>query len=316
MKKINPVVRKLPLIAVVGPTGIGKSRLGILLAREFRGEIVNADSRQVYRLMEIGTAKPTPSDKASAPHHLFDIIYPDQEFNLAQYRKTALDTIKDIHNRCSIPVLVGGSGQYVWAILEGWTVPRVPPNPALRKRLENEAFENGTDGLYRRLEETDPVAAQKIDKRNVRRIIRALEITIASGKPLSSLRKKKTPEYNTIIIGLTAPREDLYRRIDERVDDMIRRGFKNEVQQLIDGGYNLNLPSMSSIGYKQIGCMLRGELKEEEAVRKIKNASHRFARHQYAWFKLEDKRIHWFDISAEYESMVVKTVSDWLYCTE
>jgi tRNA dimethylallyltransferase len=303
----------LPLIAIVGPTGVGKSRLGILLAQKFRGEIVNADSRQVYRLMDIGTAKPTLREMALVPHHIFDIIYPDGEFSLAQYRELALKTIDEIHKRGLIPLLVGGSGQYIWAILEGWTIPRIPPDQALRKQLENEALEKGIDGLYQRLQDIDPAAAERIDKRNIRRVIRALEITLISGKPVSSLRIKTIPEYDTLVIGLTAPREELYRRIDKRVDEMISAGLMDETKNLMAGGYDFNLPSMSSIGYKQMGSIIKGEVDEDEAIRQFKNANHRFVRHQYAWFKLDDQRIHWFDVSADFEPEAVKLVSSWLY---
>jgi tRNA dimethylallyltransferase len=283
------------------------------LAQKFRGEIVNADSRQVYRLMDIGTAKPTLRDMALAPHHLFDIIFPDEEFSLAQYREMALKTISDIHSRGAVPFLIGGSGQYIWAMLEGWTIPRIPPDPALRQQLENEALEKGIDGLYQRLQELDPAAAGKIDKRNVRRVIRALEVSLVSGQPVSSLRIKQVPEYDTLIIGLTAPREELYRRIDARVDEMIEAGLMAETQKLMDKGYGFNLPSLSSIGYQQMGSVLKGEADRDEAISQFKNANHRFVRHQYAWFKLGDPRIHWFDVCADFESAAVELVSNWLH---
>jgi tRNA dimethylallyltransferase len=300
------------LIAIVGPTGVGKSRLGIQLAQVFKGEIVNADSRQVYRLMDIGTAKPTVKEMASVPHHLFDIINPDQDFSLAQYLEMVANTITAIQQRNRIPILVGGSGQYIWATLEGWTVPRVPPDHELRKKMELEASEQGIDDLYQRLQEIDPAAAQKIDKRNIRRVIRALEVSVLTGRPVSSLQVKKAPDYNSVIIGLTAGRQELYHRIDDRVDEMIQRGLIPEVNNILAAGYNLSLPSMSSIGYKQIGSMLRGEIEPEEAIKQIKTASHRFVRHQYAWFKLDDRRIQWFDVAGNYESEALELVSNWL----
>jgi tRNA dimethylallyltransferase len=262
--------------------------------------------------MDIGTAKPSQADMSSVPHHLFDIINPNEDFSLAQYLELAQKTIMDIHQRGSIPLLVGGSGQYIWAVLEGWTIPRVPPDNELRRQLEAEALERGIDGLYQRLIDIDPAAAEKIDKRNIRRVIRALEISLISGKPASSLRIKLPPEYETLIIGLTAPREELYRRIDKRVDDMIRDGLMTETEKLISGGYDFNLPSMSSIGYKQMGSVLRGEVAEEEAVKQFKNSNHRFVRHQYAWFKPDDARIHWFDVSVDFENDVMELVSNWL----
>jgi tRNA dimethylallyltransferase len=286
--------------------------LGILLAQKFKGEIVNADSRQVYRLMNIGTAKPTVREMASTPHHLFDIINPDQDFSLAQYKELASNTIQVIQERNRVPFLVGGSGQYIWAILEGWSIPRIPPDRELRKQMELEASEQGIDGLYRQLQEIDPAAAQKIDRRNIRRVIRALEVSLVAGKPISSLQMKKRPDYSSIIIGLTANREELYHRIDSRVDDMIQCGLVNEIKNLIAEGYTLSLSSMNSIGYKQIGMMLQGEIKEEEAIKQIKTANHRFVRHQYAWFRLDDVRIHWFDVADNFEPEVLELVANLL----
>jgi tRNA dimethylallyltransferase len=289
--------------------------LGLQVARLFRGEIVNADSRQVYRLMDIGTAKPTLQERSAVPHHLFDIIYPDQDFGLAQYQEAVSISLKGIQERNRVPILVGGSGQYVWATLEGWTIPRIPPDRELRQKLELEAFEQGVDGLYRQLQEIDPLAARKIDKRNIRRVVRALEVTLLAGKPISSLQIKNVPDYNIITIGLTAARKELYRRTDCRVDQMMQQGLIAETENLIARGYDFSLPSMSSIGYKQIGMMLRGEISGEEAVKQVKTANHRFVRHQYAWFKLEDKRIHWFDVSGDFTHAVIELVSNWFSAT-
>ena len=181
------------MIAIIGPTGVGKSSLAVRLARLFDGEVVNADSRQVYRYMDIGTAKPTPYELAAVTHHLYNIIDPDEDFSLAQYQELAYKAINEIHSRNKIPFLVGGSGQYVWAVLEGWEIPRVPPNPELRDKLEKIANDSGIDELYRQLQEIDPIAAQKIDKRNIRRVIRALEVSLQAKKPFSELGKKYQP---------------------------------------------------------------------------------------------------------------------------
>ena len=291
---------------------MGKSRLGIRLASLFQGEIVNADSRQVYRLMDIGTAKPSRQEMSSLPHHLFDIIYPDQDFSLAEYQVAAASVISAIQDRNKIPILVGGSGQYVWAVLEGWVIPRVPPDRELRKKLEMEAGEGGIDGLYFKLQEIDPLAAQKIDKRNVRRVIRALEVCLLAGQPFSSLQEKNKPGYSTLVIGLTAARDELYRRTDSRVDQMMQQGLVEETRDLLEKGYGPELPALSSIGYSQIGMMLRAEITREEAVRQIKTANHRFVRHQYAWFKAEDRRIHWFDVGGDFTPAVTELVANWL----
>jgi tRNA dimethylallyltransferase len=286
--------------------------LAIRLGQLFNGEIVNADSRQVYCYMDIGTAKPTLAEINSIPHHLFDIINPDDDFSLAQYQEMADKAVKAIQKRRKIPFLVGGSGQYIWAVLEGWQIPRVPPNPDLRKSLETKANNEGIDALFRQLQELDPAAAQKIDKRNVRRVIRALEVSFQAKAPFSELRRKLPPEYEILILGLTAPREELYRRIDLRADDMIQKGLIGEVEELRRRGYDEKLPSMSSIGYSHIGMMLNGELEREEAIRKFKVDNHRFVRHQYSWFRLTDKRIHWFDICGNMEPEIINLISNFL----
>jgi len=266
------------------------------LALKFNGEIVNADSRQVYHWMDIGTAKPDREDFNLVPHHLFDIIDPDQEFSLAQYQELASQSIQNIHRREKLPFLVGGSGQYVWAVMEGWIIPRVPPDLELRRSLEKKALDQGADVLYAQLSEIDPVAASKIDKRNLRRVIRALEVSLQTQAPFSTLKNKNAPDYQTLIIGLTADRDELYRRTDLRVEEMIRQGLIQETKNLVQKGYSTDLPALSSIGYQQIARMLKGEITQEEAVRQIKVGNHRFIRHQYAWFRLKDQRIHWFDI--------------------
>jgi tRNA dimethylallyltransferase len=300
------------LVAIVGPTGIGKSHLAIRLAQVFHGEIVNADSRQVYQYMDIGTAKPTPKELSLVPHHLIDIIDPDENFSLAQFQALAYQTIKDIHQRRTLPLLVGGSGLYVWAVLEGWKIPAVPPDPELRKRLEEKAATMGADELYQELMELDPAAAQKIDPRNLRRVIRALEVHQKMGVYFSQLQSKESPSFNVLIIGLTADRRELYRRIDLRVDKMIEEGLVAEVEKLLNMGYDFKLPSMSSIGYKQIGLFLRGEMTLAEAIQQIKFETHRFVRHQYAWFRLDDAQIHWFDIASQPDSEIEARLNEFL----
>ncbi len=285
-----------PLVAIVGPTATGKTELSIRLAQEIGGEIVNADSRQVYRYMDIGTAKPTAEDRSKIPHHLLDVVDPDEDFSLAIYQDMAGRAIEDIHRRGRIPVLVGGSGQYVWAILEGWSAPEVPPDPAFREELELKSITEGGDILYRQLQEVDPESAGKIDPRNIRRVIRALEVFRITGKRFSELRTKTPPDFNVRIVGITVERDELYRRIDARVDAMVKHGFIDEVRSLLDRGYSPDLPAMSSLGYREIGGYLKGELSLPEACEQIKFTTHRFARNQYAWFRANDERIRWFDI--------------------
>ncbi|MCX6003804.1 MAG: tRNA (adenosine(37)-N6)-dimethylallyltransferase MiaA [Chloroflexi bacterium] len=296
------------LVAIVGPTGIGKTKLAIQLARRFNGEIVNADSRQIYRHMNIGTAKPTQEELSLIPHHLIDIIEPDREFSLAEYQRLAYNAISDVQTRSKLPFLVGGSGLYVWAVLEGWLVPAVPPDTVYRKTLEQKTSSGGADELYQELKKLDPVAAGKIDPRNVRRVIRALEVSKNAPVPFSKLQKKQPPPFQTLILGLAADRTELYRRADERVDEMVRHGFVGEVQKLLGLDYNLSLPAMSGIGYREIGQYLQGEMTLDEAIYKIKVGTHRFIRHQYAWFRLKDERIKWFDVGKVSEGEMEKVV--------
>ena len=281
------------LVAIVGPTGVGKTWLSLKLAQRFNGEIVNADSRQVYLQMDIGTAKPTKEELALVPHHLIDIINPDEDFSLAQYQKLAYDAINSVQSRGKLPFLVGGTGQYVWAVLEGWVIPQVPPDSEFRHSLEQRAEAGEAAELYAELRDIDQAAAGKIDPRNVRRVIRALEVS--RQKPFSQTARKVPPPFEPLIIGLTLERKELYRRVDARVDEMIARGFVEEVRRLLEMGYSLSLPAMSSIGYREIGQHLTGKMTIEEAVFKIKTGTHRFIRHQYAWFRLKDERIRWWE---------------------
>jgi tRNA dimethylallyltransferase len=297
------------LLAIVGPTGVGKSRLALNLAQAFDGEIVSADSRQVYRYMDIGTAKPSREERALVPHHLIDIVNPDEDFSLAQYQQLAYKAIKGIHQRHKLALLVGGSGLYVWSVLDGWGIPPVAPDPEFRHSLEEKVARVGKDELYQELARVDPVAAQRIDPRNMRRTIRALEVYRGAEVPFSQLQGKTTPPFNTLIIGLTADRAELYRRIDLRVDEMIKRGLVDEVKRLVSRGYDFNLPAMSGIGYKQIGMFLRGELTLAAAMQQIKFETHRLVRHQYSWFRLKDDRIRWFDIQREPDWQIIASLS-------
>jgi tRNA dimethylallyltransferase len=300
------------LIAIVGPTGIGKSRLALHLASVFQGEIVNADSRQVYCYMDIGTAKPTPQELATIPHHLIDIINPDDDFSLAVYQEMANKAIDAIFKRGRLPFLVGGTGLYIRAVIEGWRVPGVSPDPQFRYNIEKRIVDGNIDEIYQELVLADPEAAAKIDRRNVRRVIRALEVRAKTGKAFSKLGRKTSPPFEPFVIGLTVARSELYRNADRRIDDMIERGFVKEVENLLKMGYDFNLPSMSGIGYRQIGQYLRNELTLEAAVQKIKTDTHRFIRHQYAWFRLTDKKIHWFDITQTEDIEIEKAVQEFL----
>jgi len=300
------------LVVIVGPTGIGKSQLALRLAQTYDGEIVSADSRQVYRHMDIGTAKPSPQELSLVPHHLVNIVNPDDDFGLAQYQQLAYKAIKDIQQRNKLALLVGGSGLYIWAVLEGWGIPQVPPDLEYRHNIEEKAARVGTDELYQELMKVDPEAAMRIDRRNVRRIIRALEVYRSTGTPFSQLQHKQAPPFNTFIVGLTTDRAELYRRIDLRVDRMIEQGLVEEVEKLVNMGYNFNLPAMSGIGYKQIGMFLRSELTLASAIEQIKFETHRFVRHQYSWFHLKDDRIQWFDTQGEVELQIATPIAKFI----
>ncbi|HET8945151.1 MAG TPA: tRNA (adenosine(37)-N6)-dimethylallyltransferase MiaA, partial [Dehalococcoidia bacterium] len=274
---------------VAGSTGVGKTALAVLAAGRLPLQVLSADSRQVYRHMDIGTAKPTAEERAAATHHLIDVVDPDEPFSLGTWLDMARAALEDVWNLGRQPILVGGTGQYVWALLEGWRVPRVPPDQALRDELESRP----ADDLLQELRRVDPEAEAFIDPRNVRRVIRALEVQAATGKPFSYWRTKEPPDFEPLILGLHVPRDELYRRIDVRVDAIFAAGFVDEVRRLLAMGYSRDLPSMSGIGYKEVAEHLAGERELASAIESTKTATHRLARHQHAWFKQTDDRIQW-----------------------
>ncbi len=234
------------LAVLIGATASGKSHAAVIIAERFSGEVINADSRLFYRGMEIGTARPPGEMLSKAPHHLISFLKPDQPYNLAQYLQDASQVITDVQSRGNLPVLVGGTGQYVWGLLEGWQVPEIPPDDALRQQLERELEEYGVDALYARLRELDADIAADIDRKNPRRVIRALE-RVSAGVRFRH-RTAINPEYDSIIIGLHVERAELHRRIAERVDHMLAEGWIEEVRALIDSGISFDSPALSAIG--------------------------------------------------------------------
>lgn len=300
------------LVAIVGATATGKSRLGCYLAGQFQGEIVNADSRQIYKYMDIGTAKPGDEDRARVPHHLLDIVNPDESYSVALYQHSATSVINSLQVKNRLPILVGGSGQYIWSVVEGWQIPAVEPDMAFRREMLDRAEEGGTQALFRELQELDPQAASRMDPNNVRRVIRALEIFCKTGKKPSELQVKRGTDYPVLIIGLTAERDNLYKIIDDRVEKMIEIGFVDEVKRLINMGYSSHLPSMSSLGYREIAAYLENSLTLEQAVEKIKFETHRFARSQHAWFRQTDERICWFLVGDDIQDKIHYTIKTFL----
>ena len=276
---------QITLTAIVGPTAVGKTALAVALAQQLGAEIVSADSRQLYRLMDLGTAKPTPAERAAAPHHLLDICDPDEPFSLAAYQELATHAIAAIIARGRPPLLVGGTGQYLAAVLEGWQVPRVAPQPELRASLERAATEHGAAALHARLAAVDPAAAAQIAPSNVRRVVRALEVYSVTGVPISAQQTRQPPPYAIRTLWLTRPREELYARADTRADAMIAAGLADEVAALRQRGYSWALPSMSSLGYIQLRPFLEGEATLAACVERLKFDTHSFIRRQEAWFR-------------------------------
>ncbi len=314
-----------PLIVVLGPTSSGKTETGLRLAKQYNGEIVNADSRQIYREMDIGTGKInieywskgfSPKGLATEmnstiglkpllqysmlniPIHLINIKNPNQKFSLSQYKKLAIKTIKDIHKRGKIPILVGGTGLYISAIVDNLEIPKAAPNKKIRQKLEKHTEKY----LFKKLKKIDLKSAKIIGETNKRKLIRALEVCEITGKPFSSQQIKGEPLFNILQIGIKTDREKLYKKIDERVDEMIRIGLIKETKKL-SKKYSFNLPSMSGIGYFEIGQYLKNKITLDDAVQKIKYRTHQYARRQMTWFK-RDERIEWVENYREAEKFL------------
>ena len=285
------------VLAIVGPTATGKTDLSIKIASEFRAEVINADSRLVYRGMDIGTAKPSDEEMARVPHHLIDLLPPTQSYNLAAYLRDARAVIRDIKARDALPIIVGGSGQYVWALLEGWKVPEIPVDADLRAELEQMLARRGLEHLQGKLMRLDPDAASKIDMQNPRRVVRAIERAIATGDAMAGASKADQPPYNACILGLTAGRDALKSRIATRIDAMLVAGWLDEVRALASMGIGIKTQSMFSIGYREMLRYVNGEIDLDTAKELTIKATMRLIDSQENWFKQSDSRIKWFDIN-------------------
>ncbi len=292
----------IPLVVILGPTAVGKSELAIRLAERLNGEIISADSRLFYRGMDIGTDKPTPEARARVPHHLIDVADPDETWSLGRFQQEARIAIEDVYQRGRLPFLVGGTGQYIRAVVEGWHPPHVEGNIRLRQVLENLAKVRGEPQgaywLHEKLQRIDPIAADRIDPRNLRRTVRALEVILLTGHRFSEQRTQSESPYSLLLIGLRRPRAELYARIDARIEAMFQAGLLEETRRLLEQGYSPELPALSAIGYRECIAVLQGKITLEEAKTLIKRATRRYVRHQTNWFKESDPRIHWLEAGA------------------
>ena len=297
------------LLAIVGPTAVGKTELAMRVADHVDVEIVGADSRQVYRHMDIGTAKPTSQQVSAVPHHLVDIIDPDDEFSLGTFLYLSKKAILNINRAGKCPLLVGGTGQYVMALIQNWNVPPVPPDPDLRRELDKILHSQGIDDLLSHLRSLDPDALERVDANNPRRVIRAIEVAAAGGSAQSAPRRMD-PWFDSAVIGLEMERGALYRRADDRVDRMMDAGFLDEVHSLLTMGYHTDLPSMSGIGYHELAEHLLEDADLTDAIQKTKFRTHRYIRQQLNWFRREDPRIRWFDTSSLEEA--VRFANKWM----
>jgi tRNA dimethylallyltransferase len=303
--------REAPLVVVTGPTAVGKSALALVLAARFGGEILSADSRQVYRYLDVGTAKPTPAERARVPHHLLDLVAPDEPFSVADYQRAADAALADVAERGRVAFLVGGSPHYVQAVVDRLALPRVEPDPALRAELEALAAREGAGAVWERLAALDPAAAARADRFNVRRLIRAIEVVVATGKPFLEAGRRRGPERPALHLALTAARAALYARIGARMDAMLAAGWLREVEGLLARGYDPALPSLSATGYRELVQVVRGELPLDQAIPLIRYRTHAFARRQYTWLR-RDPRVEWYEIGPDLEARVGERVAAYL----
>lgn len=293
------------LVVIVGPTAVGKTATGISLAKKFNGEIISGDSMQVYRGMDIGTAKVTKEEMDGIPHYLIDIKEPTEPFSVAEFQQKAKECIQEIHAKGKVPILVGGTGLYINSVIYDYDFSTSEGDVDLRIQLENYAKENGNEALHRRLKDIDPISYKELHPNNVRRVIRALEVFQLTGKPINErVKQPSSSPYNDIVIGLTMERTKLYERIDLRVDIMIKEGLLGEAEELYNRGVQ-DCQSVQAIGYKEIYEYIRGEVTKEQAIDNLKRNSRRYAKRQLTWFR-NKMDITWFDMTEEREKKLEK----------
>ena len=300
------------VIVIVGPTCSGKTYLSIQLAKIINGQIISADSRQIYKKLNIGTAKPTPSELKKVKHYFIDILEPDEDYNANDFSDEAERVIDNINKKNKIAIVVGGSGLYVKALIDG-IVESADKDEGLRKKLLKQRENFGNESLYNELKEIDPVSADKMLPQNWKRVMRALEVYYLTGKPIwqHHLDQEKKSKYEYQQVGLLWDRNTLYKNIDNRVDKMIRNRLVNEVKSLLAQGYNKNLNSLNTVGYKEIISYLEGEISLERAIELIKRNTRRYAKRQITWFKA-DKRIKWYNVSGrqDLDNLAVKLIGE------
>ena len=282
-----------PLVAIVGPTAVGKTALAVELAEHFGGEIVSADSRQFYRGMDIGTAKPTAAELARVRHHLIDVAHPNEPWSLAAFKREAEAALADIHARRKLPFLVGGTGQYVYGLLDDWQIPNQEPDIRMRTVLEAWGRSLGPHVFHHKLALVDPAAAAVIQPENLRRTVRALEVILLTGRRFSEQRRVGSSRYSVVKIGLSRSRPELYARVDARIAAMLEDGLVEEVRRLREQGFSTELPTLSAIGYREICAYLDGKMSLDEAVVRMKRLTRDYIRRQANWFKQNDPSIHW-----------------------
>lgn len=300
-----------PTVVIAGPTGIGKTALSLDVAQRFDAEIISADSRQVYRGFDIGTAKVTLEERARAPHHLIDVVAPTETYSAARFRDDALAALAGIRERRRLALIVGGTGHYIQALIENLDVPRVEPDWELRAALEQEAARSGPAPLHRRLEAADPDAAARIPPANVRRVIRALEVIAKTGQQFSALSRRRGEPRSALRLALRMERRRLYQLVDERVDSMIARGWLDEVRGLLDAGVSLTSPAMYSSGYRELAAALHGELPLAEAIQRAKYSVHAYIRRQDIWLRRQPG-FEWIDVRPGYQADVAERAARYL----
>jgi len=300
--------RLIPLLVVAGPTAVGKTKISLALSQRLDGEIVSADSVQVYRYLDIGSAKPSLQERKGIPHHLIDLVDPDAEFTVYDYQQRAQKAIREIDQRGRLPILTGGTGLYIKAVLDSYRFDDRKTNPLIRKRLTEKLALKGKEYLYRLLQEIDPSTAKKVHPNDLRRIKRALEFFYLTGEPISRQRErtrkqKKTP-YRLTVAGLTMERSCLYERINRRADLMMQKGLLVEVRQLLAKGYQSNLKSLQSLGYYHLIRYLEGEWDLETAISTLKRDTRRYAKRQLTWFRA-DERVRWYKLEPQAEKSII-----------